>query len=87
MLQQVGVRDLTGRLLTTPQNQLTRWHEYFRDNFAALLQQVSTNTTQTTPETTTILQGAPTMKEIKMQLRILNQIKPVALIIYQQNFL
>ena len=85
--QQAGVRDLTGRLLTTPQNQLTRWQEYFRDNFAALLQQVSTNTTQTTPETTTILQGAPTMKEIKMQLRILNQIKPVALIIYQQNFL
>ena len=32
--QQVGVRDLTGRLLTTSQNQLTRWQEYFTDNFA-----------------------------------------------------
>jgi len=37
MSQQAGVRDPTGRLLTTPQNELTRWQEYFRDNFAALL--------------------------------------------------
>ena len=36
--QQAAVRDPTGRLLTTPQNQLTRWQEYFRDNFAAPLQ-------------------------------------------------
>jgi len=69
MSQQAGVRDPTGRLLTTPQNQLTRWQEYFRDNFAAPLQQVSTNTTQTTPETIKIPTGAPTMKEIKTAIK------------------
>jgi len=69
MLQQAGVRDLTGRLLTMPRNQLTRWQEYFRDNFAAPLQQVRTNTTQTTPETTKIPTRAPTMKEIKTAIK------------------
>ena len=28
---QEGIRDTTGRLLTTPQNQLTRWQEYFKN--------------------------------------------------------
>ena len=52
--QQVGVRDLTGRLLTTPQNQLTRWQEYFKDNFAIPPQQISMSNTQMTPEYTKI---------------------------------
>ena len=33
--QQAGVRDPTGHMLTTPQNQLTRWQEHFKENFAA----------------------------------------------------
>jgi len=56
-------------LLTTPQDQLTRWQEYFKDNFAAPLQQICTNTTQRTPETTKIPTGAPTMKEIKTAIK------------------
>ena len=28
---QEGIRDTTGRLLITPQNQLTRWQEYFKN--------------------------------------------------------
>ena len=32
---QVGIRDTTGHLLVTPQNQLTRWQEYFKDTHAA----------------------------------------------------
>jgi len=67
--QQAGVRDPTGRLLTTPQSQLTRWQEYFKDNFAAPLQQICTNITQMTPEITKIPTGAPTKKEIKTAIK------------------
>jgi hypothetical protein len=51
---QVGIRDATGRLLATPQNQLTRWQEYFKDNLAAHPQQMCMITTQTAPDTTKI---------------------------------
>jgi len=43
--QQAGVRDPTARMLTTPHNQLTRWQEHFKENFAAPPQQISRNTT------------------------------------------
>jgi hypothetical protein len=68
--QQVGVRDLTGRLLTTSQNQLTRWQEYFKDNFAMPPQQISMSTTQITPESTKIPTGVPTINEIKMAIKL-----------------
>jgi hypothetical protein len=71
--QQAGVRDLTGRLLTTPQNQLTRWQEYFKDNFAILPQQISMSNTQTPPESTKIPTGVPTINEIKMAIKHLKQ--------------
>jgi hypothetical protein len=64
--QQIGVRDLTGSLLTTPQNQLTGWQEYSNDNFAAPPQQIGMNTTQMTPKIPT---GAPTMNEIKIAIK------------------
>jgi hypothetical protein len=67
--QQIGVRDLTGCLLTAPQNRLTRWQEYFNDNFAAPPQQIAMNTTQMTPKTTKIPTGAPTMNEIKTAIK------------------
>jgi len=67
--QQAGVRDPTGRLFTTPQDELTRWQEYFKDNFAAPLQQICTNSTQRTPETTKIPTEAPTTKEIKTAIK------------------
>jgi hypothetical protein len=73
--QQVGVRDLTGRLLTIPQNQLTRWQEYFKDNFAMPPQQTSMSNTQMTPEPTKIPIGAPTINEIKMAIKHLKQNK------------
>jgi len=73
--QQVGVRDLTGRLPTTPQNQLTRWQEYFKDNFAIPPQQISMSNTQMTPDTTKIPTGAPTINEIKMAIKHLKQNK------------
>jgi len=56
-------------LLTTPQDQLTRWQEYFKDNFAAPLQQICTNTTQRTPEITKVPTGAATTKEIKTAIK------------------
>jgi hypothetical protein len=74
-MPQVGVRDLTGRLLTTPQNQLTRWQEYFKDNFAIPPQQISMSTTQMTPESTKIPTKAPTINEIKMAIKHLKQNK------------
>jgi len=43
---QTGIRDAAGRLLATPQDQLTRWQEYFKNNLAAPLQQMSITTTQ-----------------------------------------
>jgi len=33
--QQVGIRDPAGRMLITPQNQLIRWQEHFKENSAA----------------------------------------------------
>ena len=57
---QAGIRDTTGRLLGTPQNQLTRWQEYFKDIPAAPSQQLCTTTTQTIPDSTKIPSGAPT---------------------------
>jgi hypothetical protein len=51
-------------LLATPQNQLTRWQEYFKNNLAAPLQQMSITTTQRTPDTTKIPSGVPTGNEI-----------------------
>jgi hypothetical protein len=83
--QQVGVRDLTGRLLTTPQNQLAKWQEYFKDNFAMPPQQASMNNTQKTPELTKIPIGAPTTNEIKKAIKHLKQNKAAAQTIYQQN--
>ena len=46
--------------------------EYFKNNFAAPLQQICMNTTQRTPETTKIPPGAPTTKEIKTAIKHLN---------------
>jgi hypothetical protein len=57
---QLGIRNATGRLLATPQNQLTRWQEYFKDNLAASYHQICMITTQTTPDTTKVSVGAPT---------------------------
>ena len=57
---QAGIRDTTGCLLVTPQNQLIRWQEYFKDILAALSQQMCTATTQMTPDITKIPSGAPT---------------------------
>src|SRR5215469_5590437 len=56
-------------MLTTPQNQLTRWQEHFKENFAAPPQQISMYTTRMTPEITKIPTGAPTMKEIKTAIK------------------
>jgi hypothetical protein len=56
---QAGIRDATGRLLATPQNQLTRQQEYFKDNLAAPPQQICMITTQTTLDATNIPSGAP----------------------------
>jgi hypothetical protein len=41
---QTGIRD-TGRMLASPQDQLNRWHEYFRNSLAAPLLQKNANTT------------------------------------------
>jgi len=48
--QQVGIRAPAGRMLITPQNQLIRWQEHFKENFAAPPQQISMNIIQRTPE-------------------------------------
>jgi len=48
--KQAGARDPTGRMLTTPQNQLIRWQKHFKENFAAPPQQINMNTIQRTPE-------------------------------------
>jgi hypothetical protein len=32
---QTGIRDKNGRLLASPQDQLTRWQEYFKNNLPA----------------------------------------------------
>jgi hypothetical protein len=65
---QVGIRDATGCLLATPQDQLTRWQEYFKNNFAATPQQACTITMQTTPDTIKIPSGAPIGNETKIMI-------------------
>jgi len=60
--QQAGVRDSTGRMLTTPQNQLTRWQEHFKENFAVPPQQISMSTIQRTHGIIKIPAGAPAKK-------------------------
>jgi hypothetical protein len=82
---QTGIIDAAGRLLTTPQDQLTRWQEYFKNNLAAPPQQMSIITTQKTPDTTKIPSGAPTGNKIKTAFKIKQSQR--ALIIYHQKFL
>jgi len=72
---QVGIKVATGRLLATPQNQLIRWQEHFKNNLAVLPQQVCTITTQTTPDTTKIPSGATTGNEIKIAIKHLKSNK------------
>jgi hypothetical protein len=55
-------------LLATPQGQLTRWQEYFKNNLAAPSQRVCLISTQTTPDTTKIPTGAPIGNEIKIAI-------------------
>jgi len=62
-------------LLATPQHQLARWQEHFKNNLAAPPQQVSTTTTQVTPDTTKIPSGAPTGNEIKTAIKHLKSNK------------
>jgi hypothetical protein len=83
---QTGIRDAAGWLLATPQDQLTRWQECFKNNLAAPPQQISIITTQMTPDTTKIPSGASTGNEIKTAIKHLKS-KPAALIIYHQKFL
>ena len=66
---QAGIIDTTGRLLITPQNQPTRWQEYFKDTLAAHSQQLCMTTIQTTPDSTKIPSGAPTWNEIKIAIK------------------
>jgi len=54
-------------LLATPQDQLTRWQEYFKNNLATP-PRVCIISTQTTPETTKIPTGAPIGNEIKIAI-------------------
>jgi hypothetical protein len=56
-------------LLATPQDQLTRWQEYVKNNLAARPPKVCIITTQKTPNTTKIPSGAPTGKEIKTAIK------------------
>jgi len=67
--QQAGVTDPAGRMLITPQNQLIRRQEHFKENFAAPPQQISMNAIQMTPEITKIPTVAPTKKEIKTAIK------------------
>jgi len=77
--QQVGIRDPAGCMLITPQNQLIRWQEYFKENFAAPPQQISRNIIQMTPEIIKIPTGAPTKKEIKTAIKHLKPNKASSL--------
>jgi len=74
--QQAGVRDPTGRTLTTPPYQLIRRQEHFKENFATPPQQMSMNTTQMTPEIIKIPAEAPTKEEIKTAIKHLNPFTP-----------
>jgi hypothetical protein len=62
-------------LLATPQDQLTRWQEYFKNNLAAPPQQVSITTTQMTRDTTKFPSGAPTGSETKTAIKHLKSNK------------
>jgi len=64
-------------MFITPQNQLIRWHEHFKENFAAPPQKISMNTIQMTPEITKISTGAPNMKEIKTAIKHLKPNKAI----------
>ena len=76
---QTGIRDTAGLLLATPQDQMTRWQEYFKNNLAGPLQQMSITTTQRTPNTTKISSRAPTGNEIKTGIKHLKSNKASSL--------
>jgi hypothetical protein len=65
----IGIRDAAEPLLASPQDQLTRWQEYFKNNLAARLQQMSTTTMLMTSDTLKIPSGAPTETEIKTAIK------------------
>jgi len=71
---QTGIRDAAGQMLVSPQDQLNRWQEYFRNNLAAPPSQ-STTTTQMPPDTLKIPTDAPTVKEIKTAIKHLKSNK------------
>jgi hypothetical protein len=66
---QIGIRDAAGRLLASPQHQLNRWQEYFKNNLTARPQQMSTTTTLMTSDTLKIHSGVPTENKIKTAIK------------------
>jgi hypothetical protein len=62
-------------MLASPQEQLNRWHEYFRNSLAAPLLQKNANTTELPVDTLKISLDAPTVKEIKIVIKHLKSNK------------
>jgi antitoxin component of RelBE/YafQ-DinJ toxin-antitoxin module len=56
-------------MLASPQDQLNRWHEYFRNSLAAPLLHKNANTTELPVDTLKISSDAPTVKEIKIAIK------------------
>jgi hypothetical protein len=65
---QTGIREATGRMLASPQDQLNRWHEYLRNSPAAPLLRKNA-TTELPFDTLKISSDAPTVKEIKIAIK------------------
>ena len=61
-------------MLVSPQDQLNRWQEYFRNNLAAPPSQITT-TMQMPPDALKIPTDAPTVKEIKTAIKHLKSNK------------
>jgi hypothetical protein len=72
---QTVIRDATGLLLAAPQDQLNRWHEYFRNSLAAPPLHTNVNTTELPVDTLNISSDAPTVKEIKIAIKHLKSNK------------
>ena len=72
---QTGIIDAARQMLASPQDQLTKWQEYFKSNLAAPPQQKNTTNTQLAPDTSKIPSGAPTVNEIKTAIKHLKSNK------------